>query len=218
MAGLYARSAMVAPFSLAAAFRSLSIAAPKRALSTAPATRSVFKLPEDAPVYPYAPNRWYKQSNSGLYGGSMIRFGNKISKGRNEGKTRRSWKPNVRRKKIHSKALGEDLFIKVTKRALRSIQKSGGLDRYLLSDRPRRLKELGPFGWNLRYQVMQTPSIQARLKCQRIKLNIPKPPTFEQFLDSKKNEMKQKMEDLDIDALTKPRPFGRQLNSARRKV
>ncbi|KAJ5297461.1 hypothetical protein PENANT_c005G04716 [Penicillium antarcticum] len=217
MAGLLPRSAMVAPFSLAAAFRSLSIAAPKRAFSTTPATQSVPKLPEDAPVYPYGPNRWYKQSNSGLYGGAMIRFGNKISKGRNEGKTRRSWKPNVRRKKIPSEALGEELFIKVTRRSLRSIQKAGGLDNYLLSDRPRRLKELGPFGWSLRHQVMQTPSIQARFDAERAQRNIPKPPTFEEFLASKKTEMEQKMKDLDIDALTKPRPFGRQFNNVRTK-
>ncbi|KAJ5779311.1 Ribosomal protein L28/L24 [Penicillium paradoxum] len=205
MAGLHTRSAMAAPFSLAAAFRSLSIATPKRSFSTTPAAQSVPKLPGSAPAYPYGPSQWYKQSDSGLYGGASIQFGNKISKGRNKGKTRRSWKPNVRRKKIESEALGEDLFIKVTRRALRSIYKAKGLDNYLLSDRPTRLKELGPFGWNLRHQIMKSPKIKEQFAKQRAAMGIPEPPTLREFVQSKKEEMKDKIENLDIDALTKPR-------------
>jgi len=196
---------MGAPFSLAAAFRSLSIAAPKRSFSTTPAIQSKSKLSPQAPVYPYGPSQWYKQQDSGLYGGATIQFGNKISKGRNEGKTRRSWKPNVRRKKIESEALGEELFIKVTRRALRSINKANGLDNYLLSDRPTRLKELGPFGWNLRYQVMQSPKIQARFAKERKSFGVPEPLSFSEFLKTKEQEMEQKIQDIDIDAITKPR-------------
>ncbi|KAJ5138798.1 Ribosomal protein L28/L24 [Penicillium bovifimosum] len=205
MAGLHARSAMTAPFSLAVAFRSLSIATPKRSFSTTPATQSIPKLPESAPVYPYGPSKWYKQSDSGLYGGASIQFGNKISKGRNKGKTRRSWKPNVRRKKIESEALGEELFIKVTRRALRSIYKAKGLDNYLLSDRPTRLKELGPFGWNLRHQIMQSPTIKEKFAKQRKAYGVPEPPTIDQYLQMKEAEASTKIEELDIDALTKPR-------------
>ena len=205
MAGLQARSAMAAPFSLASAFRSLSIATPKRSFSTTPATQSVPKLPETAPVYPYGPSQWYKQADSGLYGGASIRFGNKISKGRNEGKTRRSWKPNVRRKKIESKALGESVYIKVTRRALRSIYKAKGLDNYLLSDRPTRLKELGPFGWNLRHQVMQTPAIKEKFAKQRKAFGVPESPSLSEWLRDHKMEIRDKIENLDIDAMTKPR-------------
>ncbi|CAG7920868.1 unnamed protein product [Penicillium olsonii] len=205
MAGLYTKSAMGAPFSLAAAFRSLSIAAPKRSFSTTPAIKSVPKLPPTAPVYPYGESQWYKQQDTGLYGGATIQFGNKISKGRNEGKTRRSWKPNVRRKKIESKALGEDLFIKVTRRALRSINNAGGLDKYLISDRPTRIKELGPFGWNLRYQVMNSKYYQKKYEAERKKLGVPTPPTMDQYMASKQAEMEQKIRDIDLDALTKPR-------------
>lgn len=205
MAGLHARSAMAAPFSLAAAFRSLSIATPKRSFSTTPAAQSVPKLPSNAPVYPYGPSQWYKQSDSGLYGGASIQFGNKISKGRNKGKTRRSWKPNVRRKKIESEALGEEVFIKVTRRALRSIYKAKGLDNYLLSDRPTRLKELGPFGWNLRHQIMKSPAMMEKFAKQREAYGIPKPPTLNEYVKSKQAEIKEKIDNLDIDALTKPR-------------
>jgi large subunit ribosomal protein L28 len=204
MAGLHTKSAMGAPFSLAAAFRSLSIAAPKRSFSTTPATQAATKLPPTAPVYPYGPSQWYKQQDSGLYGGATIRFGNKISKGRNEGKTRRSWKPNVRRKNIESEALGEELNIKVTRRALRSIKKADGLDNYLLSDRPTRLKELGPFGWNLRYQVMNSPKYQEKFAEQRKALGLPEPLTMAEFVKSKDAEIKQKIQDIDIKALTKP--------------
>jgi large subunit ribosomal protein L28 len=143
-------------------------------------------LPEHIPPYPYGPNYTYPEANTGLFGGATIQYGNKISKGRNKGKTRRTWLPNVRRKKIHSEALGQDLFIKVTRKALRTIYKSGGLDKYLLSDRPARLKELGIFGWKLRWRVMQTPAIREKFQKQRERLKLPEPPSFEQWLEEKK--------------------------------
>lgn len=135
----------------------------------------------------------------------MIQFGNKISKGRNHGRTRRSWKPNVRRKKIHSEALGEDVFIKVTRRALRTIWKSGGLDNYLLDDRPGRIKELGVFGWQLRWKIMQTPKIQEKFREERKKLGLPEPPSFEEWVKQKEQEVNEAVEkDRNIKAETKP--------------
>ncbi|KAJ5432236.1 54S ribosomal protein L24 [Penicillium daleae] len=209
MAGLTSRSAMAAPFSLTAAFRALSVSTPKRAFSTTLAPQSKKKLPEDVPAYPYGPRQWYKQADTGLYGGAMIRFGNKISKGRNEGKTRRSWKPNVRRKKMWSEALQEHLFIKVTRRALRTILNEGGLDNYLLSDRPARLKELGMFGWHLRYQVMQSPAIKEQFRQHREKMGLPEPLSFEEWIKTKEEEIEAKVEErLNIKAITKPRPKG----------
>lgn len=136
----------------------------------------------------------------------MIRFGNKISKGRNEGKTRRSWKPNVRRKKIWSDALNKFLFIKVTRRVLRTIRKSDGLDNYLLDDRPGRIKELGIFGWHLRWQVMQTPKIQEQIRQERQRLGLPEPPSFEEWLKQKEEEIKEKVEE-NINIKDKTKPF-----------
>lgn len=209
MAGVQTRATMVGHFSLASAFRNLSLTAPKRSFSTTFAPQTTKELPEHIPPYPFGPRQWYKQADTGLYGGAMIRFGNKISKGRNEGKTRRNWKPNVRRKKIPSEALGEDLFIKVTRRALRTIIKEGGLDNYLLSDKPARIQELGMFGWELRWKVMQTPVIQERFREERKRLGIPEPKSFEEWMKSKEEEINAKIEErLNIKQVTKPHNKG----------
>ncbi|KAE8374751.1 ribosomal L28 family-domain-containing protein [Aspergillus bertholletiae] len=202
MAGLQPRSALSVPFSLSTAFRNLSLTASKRCFSTTLATQKTKQLPEYIPPYPYGPNYVYKQSNSGLYGGVMIQFGNKISKGRNEGKTRRFWKPNVRRKKIYSEALDEWLYIKVTRKALRTIRKSGGLDSYLLDDRPGRVKELGVFGWQLRWKVMQTPKIQEQFRQERKRLGLPEPPSFEEWVAQKEAEIKAQAEAEDLTNIT----------------
>ena len=205
MAGLQSRTTMSLSFSLTAAFRNLSVTSSKRSFSTTAAVQKTKTLPDYIPPYPYGPNYIFKQSNSGLYGGAMIQFGNKISQGRNEGKTRRFWKPNVRRKKIWSEALGEFLFIKVTRKALRTIWKSGGLDQYLLDDRPGRIKELGIFGWELRWKVMQTPKVQEQFRQERKRLGLPEPQSFEEFVKQKEAEAKAKGENMaNIEEETKP--------------
>ncbi|KAJ5908814.1 54S ribosomal protein L24 [Penicillium taxi] len=210
MAGLQTRSTMFSPISLSSAFRSLSLSTPKRCFSTTPVPQTTIQLPDNIPPYPYGARQWYKQADTGLYGSAMIRFGNKISKGRNEGKTRRTWKPNVRKKKIRSDALDEDLFIKVTRRSLRTIWKEGGLDNYLLSDKVGRIKDLGIFGWHLRWRVMQTPVMQERFKAEREKLKLPEPQTFEEWMKDKEEEIEAKVEErLNIKAITKPRGKGR---------
>ncbi|QDS73576.1 hypothetical protein FKW77_001234 [Venturia effusa] len=110
----------------------------------------------DIPEYPYGPSLWYKQSNFGLYGGQKIRSGNNVSKD-SETKTRRKWRPNVRNRTLFSHALNKYIQIKVTTRVLRTIDKSGGLDEYLIKDKAGRIKELGMKGWELRWQVMNSP-------------------------------------------------------------
>ncbi|KAL5343744.1 ribosomal L28 family-domain-containing protein [Aspergillus crustosus] len=190
---------------LSSAFRSLSLTTSKRSFSTTQPAQRIKPLPDHIPPYPYPPNYWYRQSNTGLYGGVTIQFGNKISQGRNKGKTRRSWKPNVRRKKLWSDALEKFLFIKITRKALRTIQKAGSLDKYLLDDRPGRIKELGLFGWNLRWQVMQTDKIQDQFRQERKRLGLPEPPSFEEWVKQKEAEVKEQVEKhTDIKELTKP--------------
>lgn len=196
---------MSLPFSLSAAFRNLSLTSSTRSFSTTTAAQKTKTLPDYIPPYPHGPNYFFKQSNSGLYGGAMIQFGNKISQGRNHGKTRRIWKPNVRRKKIWSNALEKNLFIKVTRKALRTIRKSGGLDNYLLDDRPGRVKELGIFGWQLKWEVMQTPKIQKQFQEERKRLGLPEPMSFEEFVKQKEAEAQKKGEDAtNIREETKP--------------
>lgn len=117
----------------------------------------------DIPEYPYGPSLWYKQSNFGLYGGQKIRSGNNVSKD-SETKTRRKWRPNVQNRSLFSHALGQYIQIKVTTRVLRTIDKSGGLDEYLIKDKAGRIKELGMKGWELRWRVMNSPWWKNRCK------------------------------------------------------
>ena len=152
---------------------------------------------EDIPPYPYGPRQTFKQADRGLYGGASIQFGNKISKGRNKGKTRRRWYPNVRLETIRSEALGKDLTIRITASCMRTINKCGGLDQYLLGDKPARIKELGLFGWKLRWKVMKSPMMQQKFAEERKKLGLQAPgqwkpgQTFEQLWahDAARTEM-----------------------------
>ena len=124
------------------------------------------------PPYPYGPALQYKAKDSGLYGGSTIQFGNNISE-KNKGKTRRTWHPNIHRKRLWSDALGKFVQVKVQARVLRTIDKVGGLDAYLLGNKPARIKELGVEGWRLRWEVMRTPKIRERIKAERVRLGLP---------------------------------------------
>ena len=58
-------------------------------------------------------------------------------------------------------------------RVLRTIDKVGGLDEYLLGNKPARIKELGIEGWRLRWEVMRTPKIRDKIKAERVKLGLP---------------------------------------------
>lgn len=135
------------------------------------------KIDDAIPPYPYGPEINFKEADQGLYGGVRPQTGNKVSKGRNKGKTRRKWLPNIRIEEIRSEALDRTIPIKVTKRCMRTIRKCGGLDQYLLGDKPARIKELGLFGWQLRWQVFQTPKIQKQLAEERKELGLPEKST-----------------------------------------
>jgi large subunit ribosomal protein L28 len=136
------------------------------------------------PPYPYGPRYTFKEADNGLYGGAHPQSGNKISKGKNEGKTRRKWYPNVRVETIRSEALDQTMTIPITASCLRTITKCGGLDQYLLGDKPARIKELGVYGWNLRWKVMNSSTMRLKFAKERKKLGLPRPPprheTFEQ--------------------------------------
>jgi large subunit ribosomal protein L28 len=73
------------------------------------------------------PNR----ADTSLLGGAVIQFGNQISN--SEHKTRRTWKPNVHDRKLFSRVLNEHFRLSVTSQVLRTIDKKGGLDAYLLT-------------------------------------------------------------------------------------
>lgn len=123
------------------------------------------------PAYPYGPRQVYKQSNTGLYGLARIRFGNIVTP-KYEVKTRRKWRVNIHRKRLWSESLGAFVQTRVTTRVMRTIDKVGGLDEYLLGSKPGRVKELGPWGWRLRWRVMQAPSVRARFAEERRALGL----------------------------------------------
>mmetsp|Transcript_24331 Transcript_24331/g.37493 ORF Transcript_24331/g.37493 Transcript_24331/m.37493 type:complete len:232 (+) Transcript_24331:34-729(+) len=73
------------------------------------------------------------RSRRGLYDGKDVRFGNKRSFAMN--KSRRKFKPNVFLKRVYSETLDEMIRFHLTTKALRSIDKAGGLDNYLLKSK-----------------------------------------------------------------------------------
>lgn len=128
-------------------------------------------MAEVLPPYPYGPARWYKQSRLGLYGGQRIQFGNNVGE-KIAVKTRRTWYPNIFTRKLFSKSLNRPVQVRVSARVLRTIDKLGGLDEYLLGEKEARIKELGESGWWLRWAIMQTPSVKKRFKEERKALGI----------------------------------------------
>ena len=130
-------------------------------------------LTNHPPPYPYGPSLRYQRANTGLYGGATIQFGNLISE-KNEHKSRRVWIPNIHRKRLWSELLGRFLQVKINLRVLRTIDKVGGIDEYLIgSDSPARIKELGMVGWRLRWELMQTDAYKERAKREREVLGLP---------------------------------------------
>lgn len=73
------------------------------------------------------------RSRRGLYDGKDIRSGNNVSFSMRH--TRRTFKPNVFKKRVYSEILDEMIQFHMTTSALRSIDKAGGLDNYLLKSR-----------------------------------------------------------------------------------
>ena len=63
--------------------------------------------------------------------GRAVQAGNNVSHANN--RTRRRFLPNLQRNSLMSDALGETVQVRLTTRAVRSIEKRGGLDAYLLS-------------------------------------------------------------------------------------
>jgi len=167
----------------------LQYAVPKKPASARPAYQRRFYPNDEAkhtlsqpwlrqtdplmPVYPYGSNTTFEEANHGLYGGATIQSGHKISDGRNKGKTLRKWYPNVRVEKLRSAALGVELSIPTTARVMRTIAKCGGLDEYLLGEKPARIKELGLLGWKLRWLVLKSRSVQDRHRRERERLGLP---------------------------------------------
>jgi large subunit ribosomal protein L28 len=71
--------------------------------------------------------------------GRATTFGNNVSHAVN--RTRRRFYPNLRTLRVHSEGLGREVVLKVTSRGLRTLEKHGGLDSWLLSTRSGKLTD-----------------------------------------------------------------------------
>lgn len=91
---------------------------------------------------------------------------------KNEIKSRRYWRPNVHSKRLWSESLGHFIRTRITTRVLRTLDKVGGLDEYLLGGKAARIKELGMGGWKLRWRIMQTDAVKERFRVERVKFGL----------------------------------------------
>ncbi|KZO94701.1 hypothetical protein CALVIDRAFT_455530, partial [Calocera viscosa TUFC12733] len=73
-----------------------------------------------------------------LFEGRATLSGNNVPHSKH--KTKRKWYPNVQNKRLFSEALGGTVKVRLTTSTLRTIDKYGGLDAYML-----RSKNLGAF-------------------------------------------------------------------------
>lgn len=82
--------------------------------------------------------------------GRSVRSGNNVS--HSNRKTRRRFEPNLQRVHLLSEALGRSVPLRVTTRALRTVQKRGGLDAYLARETD---AALAPEGQRLKREVQR---------------------------------------------------------------
>lgn len=69
--------------------------------------------------------------------GRGVQTGNNVSHAQN--KTRRRFLPNIQSRQLYSEALNETVRLKIAARTIRTIEKRGGLDAFLLSTSDGRL-------------------------------------------------------------------------------
>jgi len=94
------------------------------------------------------PVHLFKRAQAGLFGGATKRFGNNVPKSKH--KTLRTWMPNIQTKHLYSEALQQKITLRVTARVLRTVDKYGGLDEYLLGIKD---TTLGTEGMRLRLAI-----------------------------------------------------------------
>ncbi|KIO24373.1 hypothetical protein M407DRAFT_101649 [Tulasnella calospora MUT 4182] len=101
----------------------------------------------------------FKRAQNGLFAGKTKQYGNNVPHSKQ--KTRRSWLPNVQSKRLYSEILGTTMKTKVTTRALKTIDKYGGIDGYLLNAK---ISSLGDAGLRMREHLLEAK--EAALKQQ----------------------------------------------------
>ena len=80
--------------------------------------------------------------------GKRVAYGHNVS--HSNVKTSRRFVPNLQKVTLTSEALGRPVSLRISTRALRSVQRKGGLDAYLMATPD---KDLGAQGQRLKRQV-----------------------------------------------------------------
>jgi large subunit ribosomal protein L28 len=93
--------------------------------------------------------------------GTETMFGHNVSHANN--RTNRRFVPNLQKVTLYSDALRRGVNLRITTRALRSVQHNGGLDRFLLS---RNDAKLPAEGRRLKRKVQKALSAPARKPAQ----------------------------------------------------
>lgn len=116
-------------------------------------------IPQQKKLYPEYKYEamFFKRQNRGLYGGMQRKRLKTCSESGN--KNLRAHLPNVVRAKLWSEALNKQISTRVLTRLLRTVTKEGGLDNYLLKDKPAREKTMGLKGWRLKYDVIKARTL-----------------------------------------------------------
>ena len=70
--------------------------------------------------------------------GKKVQFGHNVSHSKR--RTKRTFMPNIQKVSLPSDVLGCDVSLQVSVRALRTVQKKGGLDGFLLGTEDRKLQ------------------------------------------------------------------------------
>lgn len=83
-------------------------------------------------------------------------YGNKVSHANN--KTRRTWQPNLNVCSFHSEILGKSISLRLSANGVRTIEKKGGIDAWLLESRPRGLPDVAR---KLRKQLLKAKESEA---------------------------------------------------------
>ncbi|KAF8516048.1 hypothetical protein JB92DRAFT_2716241 [Gautieria morchelliformis] len=92
----------------------------------------------------------FKRAALGLFHGKTKLYGNNVPFSKH--KTRRTWLPNSHKRSMYSEIMGRLIRTTITARALRTIDKMGGIDNYLLKTKT---DLLGWEGMRLRVMVRE---------------------------------------------------------------
>ncbi|KAG2193159.1 hypothetical protein INT47_009592 [Mucor saturninus] len=106
----------------------------------------------------------FKRAQRGLFGGKHIQFGNNNPFSKK--KTRRNWLPNVQNKNLYSESLKAFIEVKVTTAVLRTIDKKGGLDKYLLETTNKNL--FSEKAIELKTKIINFNNLQARRQAKAV--------------------------------------------------